>query len=108
MRILLDECLPRKLKRAFDGYEVSTVPEIGWSGLKNGTLLREMSGKFDVFVTVDANLQYQQNLSESRLAVIVLKSANNTFASLRLLMPRVLEQLATLRAGEIIHVSLDR
>lgn len=108
MRILLDECLPRKLKREFHGYEVSTVPEMGWSGLKNGALLREMAGIFDVFVTIDGNLQYQQNLTERYIAVVVLNAANNTLVSLLPLMPQVRQHLTTLRPGEIVRIVGDR
>ena len=65
MRILVDECLPRKLKNEFADHTVSTVQEMGWSGIKNGELLRLMMNKFDIFVTVDTNLQYQQKLRDA-------------------------------------------
>jgi hypothetical protein len=65
MRILIDECLPRKLKQELSGHAVSTVQEMGWSSVKNGALLSLMTGQFDAFVTVDGNLEYQQNLSKS-------------------------------------------
>jgi predicted nuclease of predicted toxin-antitoxin system len=59
MRLLLDECLPKRLKRAFAGFEVSTVPEMGWAGVKDGALLRlALEAGFDVFITVDAGIQY--------------------------------------------------
>lgn len=104
MRILIDECLPRKLKHEFAGHEIYTVPEMGWAGLKNGALLREMRGKFDAFVTVDGNLTYQQNISSSQIAVIVLKSINNKFAALLPLMVEVRERLSTISPGEIVEV----
>jgi len=63
MRILLDESLPRRLKTEFVGHEVATVAERGWSGVKNGELLTLAAERFDVFVTADQNLQYQQNLA---------------------------------------------
>ena len=59
MRILIDECLPRKLKRELPEHDAQTVAEMGWSGTKNGALLRLMNGKFDVFITIDQNLKYQ-------------------------------------------------
>jgi hypothetical protein len=62
MKILIDECLPKKLKKSLEKYEVSTVPEAGWASKKNGELLRLMTDVFDVFITVDSNLQYQQHL----------------------------------------------
>jgi hypothetical protein len=63
MRILLDECVPRRLARELAGHDVRTVPEMGWSGKRNGELLQLMAGQgFEVFLTVDQNLRYQQNL----------------------------------------------
>lgn len=59
MKILLDECLPRRIKRELPGHEVLTVPEAGWTSLKNGRLLRLAEVSFDVFITVDRNMQYQ-------------------------------------------------
>lgn len=108
MRILLDECLPRKPKREFVGYEVATVPEMGWSGSKNGVLLRHMVGKFDVFVSVDGNLQYQQNLSEQYISVVVLVVTSNRLQSLLPLLPMVREQLLNLQPGKIIRVETKR
>ncbi|MBK8029147.1 MAG: DUF5615 family PIN-like protein [Chloroflexi bacterium] len=98
MRILIDECLPRKLKREFPDHDVATVQEMGWSGVKNGALLRAMVGQFDVFVTVDGNLEYQQNLSEAEIAVIVLKALNN---KLETFLPLTDCLTVKLQAGEI-------
>ena len=74
MRILLDECVPRGLKRSFPGHVVLTVPAIGYAGKKNGELLPLISGKFDVLVTTDVNLQYQQRLSTYDIAFALLRS----------------------------------
>jgi hypothetical protein len=64
MKVLLDECLPRKLKYEFVGDEVKTVSEMGWSGLKNGVLLtKATNARFQVFMTIDKNLPFQQNLA---------------------------------------------
>jgi hypothetical protein len=101
MRILIDECLPRKLKPELTDHMVSTVQEMGWSGVKNGKLLRLMVGQFEVFVTIDGNLTYQQNLSNVDIIVIVLKAANSKIESLLPLMPAVREALKTLKAGTI-------
>ena len=68
MRVLLDECLPRRLGRVLTGCDVRTVPEAGWAGKQNGELLQLASASFDVFVTMDRNLQYQQNLLDAGLA----------------------------------------
>ena len=72
MRVLLDECLPRRLKHALNGHEVQTVPEMGWASKRNGELLRLAAREFDVFLTVDQRLQQEQQLSMFRIAVIVL------------------------------------
>lgn len=77
MRLLLDECLPKQLKREFAGYVVVTVPEAGLAGLKNGALLARASGTFDVFITVDSNLRFQQNLANLGLAILVLRAVSN-------------------------------
>lgn len=71
MRVLLDECGPRKFKRELAEHQVLTVTEHGWSGIKNGKLLTLAEAEFDVFLTVDQNLKYQQNLTASRIAIIL-------------------------------------
>ncbi len=73
MKLLLDECIDRKFAQEFVGYEIKTVPQMGWAGIKNGQLLAE--GEFDVFITVDRNLSFQQNLSQFNIAVIVLPTS---------------------------------
>ena len=104
MRVLLDECLPRKLKREQSGHEVRTVPEAGWSGKKNGELLRLAEQEFDVFVTVDQNLRYQQNLLTVQLAIILLVAQDSRLQTLRPLMGEVQEALSRLKTGEVIQV----
>jgi Domain of unknown function (DUF5615) len=78
MKVLLDECVTRYLKRDFTGHEVLTIEEAGFKGLKNGRLLQAASGQYDVLVTVDQNLQYQQNLKTFAIAIIVLKAKRST------------------------------
>ena len=74
MRILIDESLPRYVLRMLKGYQVATVQEVGWGGLKNGPLMAHMEGLFDVFLTGDKNLRYQQNLSGRQIAIVVFPS----------------------------------
>ncbi len=105
MRVLLDECVTRYLKRDFTGHQVLTIEEAGFKGLKNGQLLQVASGKYDVLVTVDQNLQYQQNLKTLAIAIIVLKAERSTYPMLKPLMPQVLETLEKIKSGEIIVVS---
>ena len=77
MRILLDESLPRRLKKDFKGHQVKTVPEAGWQGKKNGELMKLMEGKFRVFITADQNLQYQLNLRNTKTPIVILKTNSN-------------------------------
>lgn len=105
MKILIDECLPRRLKQELTSHQVRTVPEAGWAGKKNGTLLQLMAGMYDVFITIDNNLENQQQLADQPVAFIVLNAVNNKFATLQPLMPKVRETLETIQPGQIIRVS---
>ena len=93
MRILLDESLPKRLKKDFKGHQVKTVPEVGWQGKKNGELLRLISDKFEVFITADQNLQYQINLRNTSTVIVVLSAKTNRYEDLVELMPAVLAKL---------------
>jgi hypothetical protein len=83
VRVLLDECVPRKLRRDLPGHDTRTVAEMGWSGTKNGPLLRRAAREFDVFVTVDQGIEYQRNLAGVDLAVIVMVAPSNDIDDLR-------------------------
>jgi hypothetical protein len=104
MKLLLDECLPRRLKRGLPGHDVFTVPEMGWAGIKNGDLLKLVEPVFDVFVTIDGNLSYQQNLSERNLAFVVLSAPDNTIETLLSLMPQVLVALLNITPGQSVKI----
>jgi hypothetical protein len=104
MKVLLDECVTKHLKRDFPGYEVSTVKEAGFKGLKNGQLLKSVTGKYDVLVTVDRSLTYQQNLKLFSLAIIVLATKRNTYTVLKPLMPQVLTALDKIKAGDVVVI----
>ena len=104
MRILLDESLPRRLIGEFSGHKASTVTENGWSGLENGELLRTAAGSFDVFLTADQNIEYQQNLSELPLAVVVLVAYRNRLDTLRPLIPELLDHLERLEPCTLVKV----
>ena len=92
-RILIDECLPRRLAGVLAGFDVVTVPEAGWTGRSNGELLRLAEEEFDAFVTIDQNLQYQQNLQDAEVALVVLECRTNRFEDLLPLVPRLLDVL---------------
>ena len=108
MRILLDESLPRRLIRELPGHIVSTVTDNGWSGLENGELLRTAAGRFHVFLTADQNIEYQQNLRELPMAVVVLVAVNNRLDTLRLLLPELLDRLGQLEARALVKVGTRR
>ncbi|MGB8699445.1 MAG: DUF5615 family PIN-like protein [Thermosynechococcaceae cyanobacterium] len=105
MRILLDECAPRPLKRELADYEVRTVVEMGWSGKKNGELLQLMVQEgFTVLLTTDQNLHYQQNLQQTGVAVVVLVAPSNRLPDLVPLMPDVRNVLNIIVPGNVIEV----
>src|SRR6516225_3419735 len=104
MRVLLDECVPRALRSEIPGHEVKTVAEVGWAGVKNGELLRLAAAQFDLLLTVDRNLEYQQNFAGLALAVIVVHAPSNDVAVLRPLMPAVLAAISETKPGLVTHV----
>ncbi len=106
MNVLLDECIPRKLKHELKEHLVSTVTEAGWSGKKNGELLRLAEKSFDAFVTVDQNLSYQQNITKYKIAVVLLASEDNDLDTLKPFMPKVRQILESLKTGHIFKVKL--
>ncbi len=93
MRVLLDEDLPRRLGALLVGHEVSTVQRSGWSGVKNGKLLALAGLTFDVFLTMDGNLEFQQNLAALPVAVLVVAAVSNRMEHLVPLVPGILNEL---------------
>ena len=100
MKLLLDECIDRRFSRELTDHQVKTVPQMGWAGVKNGQLLTLAAAAFDVFITVDRNLSFQQNLPQFDIAVIVLQAPSNRLADLQPLAPSVLASLATVVKGQ--------
>lgn len=105
MRILLDENLPRKLKTHVPG-EVRTVPECGWAGVKNGRLLALASGTFDVFVTMDKGIPFQQNLHGLPLCIVLLSARSNDLDDLLPLVPLLNRALSAPLPGTTVRVGL--
>jgi len=105
--VLLDECVPRRLRRELPGHDVHTVIEMGWSGIKNGPLLRRAAQEFDVFLTVDQGVEYQQNPLGLDLAIVVMVAATNDIDDLRPLMPRVRETLSSASPGTIVKIQIQ-
>lgn len=105
MRVLLDECVPRPLRRDLPGHVVRTIGEQGWSGKKNGELLALMAADgFEVLLTADRNIRYQQNLTGVPVAVLVMKAKSNRLEDLVPLAPAVLLALATIAPGTVVEV----
>jgi predicted nuclease of predicted toxin-antitoxin system len=105
MRLLLDESLPYRLKTVFPGHQVNTVAEMGWKSLSNGELLARASGLFQVFLTADNKLQYQQNVPQFDIAIIVLNARRNRFQDYEPLIPRLLDALPRIRPGEVFRIA---
>lgn len=103
--MLLDECVPRVLKRELPGHDVRTVVEMGWSSQRNGALLALMlENGFESLVTVDRNIRFQQNVRASGIAVIVLGARTNRIQDLRPLVAGLLDALESVQPGELVNV----
>ena len=105
MKILLDECLPRKLAPLLVGHTAKTAPQMGWASIENGQLLAPAEKSFDAFVTVDKKLPQQQNLSRFNLAVIVLRGPSNRLEDLKPLVPKLLASLPSAKKGHALRIS---
>jgi hypothetical protein len=99
VKVLLDECVDWRLARDIAGHEVTATHQMGWSGIKNGELLSLAAKQFDVFVTVDRNLSFQQNLLAFEIAVIVMRAGSNRLAELKPLVPKLLAVIPTAGCG---------
>lgn len=103
--MLLDECVPRPIKRELAAHDVHHVVDMGWSSKRNGELLKLMvAERFDAMLTVDRNLEFQQNVRASGLGVVVAVARTNRLKELRPLVPQILEALAGIISGELIRV----
>lgn len=107
MRVFLDECVDWRLARDIAGHDVKTARQMGWTAIKNGELLALAAAEFDVFVTVDRNLSFQQNLTSQPVAVIVLRAKSSRLSDLRPLIPRLLSVIASSRRGVAEFVDAD-
>jgi uncharacterized protein DUF5615 len=103
MRVLLDHNVPKRTARSLAGHEVKTTRQMGWDEFANGRLLRSANEKFEVFVSIDKNLRYQQNLNTLPLPVVVLDVPSNAFASVSPLL-RYLQSLLSQPLERILYV----
>ncbi len=107
MRVLLDENLPRRLKQYLSpDLNAQTVADCGWSAKKNGELLRLAEKEFDVFLTMDSGIEFQQNLVETKIAVIVLQATSNRLVDLLPLVPNLEDALKSVTPGTLKRVSM--
>lgn len=102
VKLLLDECIDRRLAKEIPNCVIKTVPSMGWAGMINGELLQKAQIEFDAFITVDRNLAFQQNLPKFDIAVIVLSAKSNRLQDLCLLVPQIFDSLNNLKPGQLI------
>ena len=105
MKILLDECVPWPLAKLLEGHVCSNPYKQRWSSLKNGELLRLAEAEFDIFVTSDQNLRYQQNLSGRRIAILELST--NDWHAIQADVERIKIALNGINSGDFVHYSVD-
>lgn len=104
MRVFIDECIDWRLSRDIAVHEVMTAHQMGWAGVKNGALLALVAGKFDVLVTVDRNLAFQNRVTGLTFGVVVLQARTNRLEDLRPLVPELLRSLAELAPGDLKQI----
>jgi hypothetical protein len=105
MRILLDECIPRKLRNEFPDHECRTVPEVGLAGKKNGALLSLAEGAgFEIFLTMDKGLQYEQNLAGRNIAILIVRARSNRLVDVLPLVPACRSIMGSIQPGQVIRV----
>jgi predicted nuclease of predicted toxin-antitoxin system len=97
MRVLLDECVPKRLRRELSGHDVVTVVEMGWSGVTNGKLLALAATEFDCLLTVDTNIEKQQHIPSLRIAILLVRTVSNDLKSLQALAPEIRRALDELK-----------
>jgi Domain of unknown function (DUF5615) len=107
VKVFLDECIDWRLARELVGHDVKTARQMGWTAIKNGELLALASEQFDVFVSVDRNLSFQQNLTSFSIAVVVLEAKTNRLADLRPLVPNVLAAIEHMRPGTVKFIGAE-
>ena len=104
MRLLLDESVPVQLRHLLVGHDVRTLRGIGWDSKSNGELLALARDEFDAFITLDQNLEHQQNITERNIPIVVLVARRSRINYLEPLVPRMLEALPNLQRGHVIRI----
>jgi predicted nuclease of predicted toxin-antitoxin system len=108
MRLLIDECLPRRAKFLFAqaGHDCETVREAGFSGKENGELLTLAESKFDVLITIDKNIRYQQNIAGRKIAILIIRADSSDLEDVRPHVPEALAALRTIKPGQFVDVEI--
>lgn len=104
MKIILDECLPRRLVRDLQPHFVTTVPREGWASIKNGALLKLIIPDFDIFITIDNNLVHQQNMQGVDLCIITIHAVNSRYETLQPMVADILKAINDAKPGTMIHL----
>ena len=104
MRIIVDECLPNKLCKALIGHDAILVQKAGFSGYKDKALLDSIEGSYDVFITIDNNLSFQQNLNDYQISIVVLHALTNAYEDIESLIPDILLALGSIKAGGFVNI----
>ncbi len=104
MRVLLDECVPKRLRRELPGHDVVTVVEMGWSGITNGKLLALAAQQFECFLTVDANIEKQQHLPSIPVAILLVRAVSNDPVTLAAMGPEIQAALGTIQPRQFVTV----
>ena len=106
MNLLLDECLPRKLKFLFPGHQCTTVREAGFGSKENGELLALAEGSYDVLITIDKNIRYQQHMTGRRIAIMIIRAYSNDISDIEPRIPEALIALQSIQPGQMVEVGL--
>ena len=108
MKILLDECVTKKLKLFLREHTVFTIGQMEWNGLKNGMLLkRAEQKKFDILLTIDKNICYQQNTTKYQIAIVVLNSNNSNIEKVKEFIPNFIKQITSFEKGKLYIIEKD-
>ena len=107
MRVFLDECIDWRLARDIVGHDVKTARQMGWATIQNGGLLTLASQHFDVFVTLDRNLSFQQDLDSFSIAVVVLNAKTSRLTDLKPLIPNLLTAIESAPSGAVEFIGAD-
>ena len=105
MKVLLDACVPRPLRKFLPDHTVHTAQEMGWGQLKNGALLQAVEPQFDAFLTSDQNLKSQQNIAGRKLAILVLPT--NDWPTLRRMADKIAAKVAALKPGDFVEMPAE-